>query len=277
MAPCYLPARAARFLFVLIAAAFGLFTATVRFGLVTGEEFSPYTFQRRIYSYYELPLVRLQITPVTRQVQRNPLEKMLVQDRYVEPKTPLKRWDFVAARRGGRLWRRGNARILCQYLDARTRDHNAARFWKTWTSEHPSLANMLWPAIAQLARRQLYPCIPPLFNAALKEGTHKEFQETLDGLMARCYQRVATIQMELGDWQGALELYRAALNHQPTNKKSLKGQARCYQKLREATAPTQRNTSASSSSSTHRRRQRRPSNPINSIARVNPVCKKQPD
>ncbi|MFW6169539.1 MAG: hypothetical protein ACODAD_03550 [Planctomycetota bacterium] len=180
----------------------------------------------------------------------------------------------MAARRGGRLWRQGDAQILCQYLDARPRDHHAARFWKTWTSEHPSLANRLWPAIAQLARRQRYPCIPPLFNAALQDGTHKEFQETLDGLLARCYQRVATIQMELGDWKGTLELYQAALNHQPTNKKSLQGQARCYQKLRDATAPTQSNTPTSSSSSTHP--QRRPSNPMNSIARVNPVCKKQP-
>ncbi|MFO7905836.1 MAG: tetratricopeptide repeat protein [Planctomycetota bacterium] len=243
--------RAALFVLVLIGAAFGLFTITARFGLVTGEEFSPYTFQRRIYSYHELPLIHLQISPVTREVQRHPLEEMLFQEHVPRPKSASQRWDLVAARRGGSPWRQGEAQILCQYLDARTPDNNGARFWKTWTSEHPTLANILWPAIAQLARRQLYACIPPLFNAAQSNRTPKEFQETLDGLLSRCYQRVATIEMELGHWEEALELYRAALNHQPTNKKSLQGQAKCYQKLGEAAASTQTNSPPSNASSRH--------------------------
>src|SRR5262245_44901240 len=39
-----------------------VFLATVTFGAVHGTEFCPQTFERRSYSYYELPLVHIQMT-----------------------------------------------------------------------------------------------------------------------------------------------------------------------------------------------------------------------
>ena len=235
-------ARAALFVLVLIGAASGLFLLTMQFGRVAGEEFSPYTFQRRTYSYYEVPFIHFQITPVKRQIHRNPVEEMLVEERCVRAETSSQRWDLVAAHRGGAAWRQGAARILRYYLDARSRD--GARFWRTWTVEHATLAKTLWPAIAELARRRLYCCIPPLFNAALKNGQNPdEFQKTRDLLLARGYQQVAEVELELEHWERALKLYEAALDLQPANQKSVQGRAICHQKLRESPAATSETTS----------------------------------
>ena len=51
---------------------------TLMFGHVTGEEFAPDTLERRSYTYYELPLVRIQVSSVTHQTSRRQLEQALV-------------------------------------------------------------------------------------------------------------------------------------------------------------------------------------------------------
>ena len=46
----------------LLGATLLVFVVTVLFGAVHGVEFCPQTFERRSYSYYELPLVHIQMT-----------------------------------------------------------------------------------------------------------------------------------------------------------------------------------------------------------------------
>lgn len=64
-----------RFLFgLLIVGSLGLVVVIgiANFGLVNGEEFAPDTFERRSYWYFELPLVRLKVTPIKHRCIRIP-------------------------------------------------------------------------------------------------------------------------------------------------------------------------------------------------------------
>jgi len=48
----------------ILAATLLVFMLTLWFGGVHGTEFSPQTFERRSYSFYELPLVGVQVTAI---------------------------------------------------------------------------------------------------------------------------------------------------------------------------------------------------------------------
>ena len=204
---------------------------TLSFGLVSGEEFGPDTFERRSYWYYELPLVRVKITPVVRDVQRHQLETLLVTKKYVIPQSPPKRWDLVASQRGGQDWRRGDAQILCSYLDAWDPDNNMTSYWETWTTDHPALAKILWPEIATLARRELYFLIPPLLEKSLEHEKPQPLQDDLNRLLANSYDMLAGAELELGHVETAVQFYSDALQRQPGRTSSLQGRAACYDEL----------------------------------------------
>jgi len=218
---------------ILIVACAGvvLLLGTLRYGLVQGDEFAPDTFQRRTYWYYELPLVRIKVTPVKRRVDRHQLERLLVAKQYITPNAPPKRWDLIEARRGGKAWRQGDAQILTLYLDAYDADKNWTSFWETWTTAHPTLAGVLWPEIAALARRDLYWMIPPLFEQAVGHDTAASLRGDLNLLLARNYDSLAVAEVELGNLNTAIRFYSQALRHQPGRVDSLRGRAACYDKL----------------------------------------------
>jgi len=70
--------------------------ATLLFGINTGEEFSPKTFARRSFFYYEIPLLGVQVTPVVRKDETSSFERSLRQDGYVKSAGPARmRWDLV--------------------------------------------------------------------------------------------------------------------------------------------------------------------------------------
>ena len=121
--------RALLALLVLASGLFIVFLGTVLFGHVHGEEFAPDTFERRAYSYFELPVLRIQVTPVRRSVSRPDLEQTLVDRHYITVKNPPERWDFVVSYRVGETWREGDARILSQYLDAWSSGSDPATGW----------------------------------------------------------------------------------------------------------------------------------------------------
>ena len=208
-----------------------LFFGIISFGFVEGEEFAPDTFQRRTYSYYELPLVQLKITPITRRVSQYQLEQTLVNGSYIIPREPPKRWDLIIARRAGQSWRQGDALILSHYLDAWDANNNMTSYWETWTANHPALAKVLWPEVASLARQDLYFLIPPLFDQALATDNPQMLQNDLNLLLARSYEELAETQGELQDLATAIVFYTEALRHEPARASSLQGRARCYEAL----------------------------------------------
>ena len=149
----------------------------------------------------------------------------------LRPKSPPKRWDLVAAHRGGQVWRTGDAQILCQYLDAWDHNNDLTSYWETWTTDHPALAKVLWPEIATLARRELYFLIPGLFEKALEHDKPQPLQNDLNQVLARHYDLLAAAESELGHLETAVQFYSDALSHQAGRTSSLQGRAACYEKL----------------------------------------------
>jgi hypothetical protein len=209
------PPRRFRWWFVLVAAG-GLlvvgYLSTRIFGWVSGEEFSPDSFQRRRFSYYEIPLIHLQITPVSRESSTNPLENHLATDMLgqsaVEP-----RWDLVWARQGAQSPEFGDASILCAYLDAR--DSNGDLFWKTWTEKNPQLAKKLWTTVLELAQQQLYLLVPDVFALAAQATDAASLEQNIGQLLADRYELLARTQVQRGNAQLARQLAEEGLRYAP--------------------------------------------------------------
>ena len=212
----------------------GVVTAvlTSAFGFVDGEEFSPDNFTRRQFSYYRLPLVGAQITPITRKDQTNELESHLTKEKLVTeiPTTDDKRrWDLVVARTGlpsnRRVFTQGEAQILCSYLDVEVEGKN---YWLEWSKKHAEAAKILWPAIAKLARQELYVFVPPILVLARGITDGADFPQQLDSLLAQKYLELAKTQQQLGKHEAAVELFTEAITHAPQLAEAYSGRASSY-------------------------------------------------
>src|SRR5437763_4737012 len=62
-----------------------VFLATVTFGAVHGTEFCPQTFERRSYSYYELPLRHIQTTGERHEDLTGATEEHVTSNKYTAP------------------------------------------------------------------------------------------------------------------------------------------------------------------------------------------------
>ncbi|MBC8353497.1 MAG: hypothetical protein H8E66_15980 [Planctomycetes bacterium] len=196
--------------------------AVLYFGSVTGEEFSPDTFKRRKFSYLELPLFRVQISPTRRTDNTNDLEKYLVAQKLLATGAkPENRWDLVFGSQGVRYGFQGDARILCQYLDATNKDGD--NIWLKWSEEHVEMAKVVWPAIAKVARQELYSFIPELFVLARSATTPDQLQQSIDQTLADKYLMTAETFKALNEDDFAAELFAEALNHAPERTESLQG------------------------------------------------------
>ncbi len=207
-----------------------LFTI-LTFGSVSGVEFAPDTFQRRTYRYYEIPLIHLKVSPLKRYVNQTQFEQFLVNGNYITTKSTPQRWDLVSASRTGGTWRVGDAKILCQYLDAWDLEANTVSYWESWTKDHSSLGKVLWPEVAQLARQELYFLIPPLFDMALAADKPPVLHNDLNAWLARSYERLAEVEVELHNLDAAVRFYDDALSREPGRTSSLEGRARCRRAL----------------------------------------------
>lgn len=188
--------------------------ATLLFGQQGGEEFCPDTFTRRSFFYFQIPLVGIQVTPIFRDDTTNSLENYLVAGKFVK-RTPTDnlRWDLVMTLSAGAKAVRGDAEILCSYLDMA--DANSRLVWQHWSDTNTEAAKVLWPLVAQLARQQLYLLVPELFELASSESDPKTLAQKLDQSLVRQYQRLAEIQRRLGNRDVARELLEYARQHEP--------------------------------------------------------------
>ena len=111
----------------------GLFSFLVfSFGRVDGTEFSPDRFSRRDFTYYQIPIVKLQITPVVRSNPAHVLEDYLSNKKILVPGKTADRWDPVNTFSGAAQID-GDAKILCNYLDTRNEDGDF--LWLDWTKD----------------------------------------------------------------------------------------------------------------------------------------------
>jgi hypothetical protein len=155
-----------------------VFLATVTFGGVHGTEFCPQTFERRSYSYYELPLLHIQMTGERHQDLTGSTEKCITSNKFVATINGKRDWHVLVGSRGTRQRRPGDAGILLQYLDAE--ESSEVYRWVRWSEQHTELAKILWPAVQRLALRDMYVFMPDLFDLAKQVDDTAKLQEQLD-------------------------------------------------------------------------------------------------
>ena len=202
--------------------------ATRIFGLVRGEEFAPETFKRRSFIYYEIPLVGIQVSPITRDDITGSLEDYLIKHKLVAANTKTSdpksiRWDLVSSHRGEVLSGHGEAQILCHYLDAT--DPEDENIWLEWSKEHGNLAKVLWPMVAKVSHQELYIFVPQLLSLAGNASSAQELKTSIDEMLAREYLRIAHAHQQMNHHEAAVELFTEALAHNPRAIEALEGRA----------------------------------------------------
>src|SRR5689334_14343210 len=137
-------------LLILTGAAVVIVLVTFVFGGVEGTEFNPDSFERRHFGFYQIPLIRLQVTPLWRSEYNGEVENLVTARKYVVP-TPgaPETWHLIGFKRSSYTPPPTDAQILARYLDARDENHQV--YWADWSTDHPDMAAVLWPEVARLA------------------------------------------------------------------------------------------------------------------------------
>jgi hypothetical protein len=164
---------------VLIVVGAGGTFVTVHFGGVHGVELNPYSFARRSYSFYEVPIVRWQVRGIRREDVTSALVDFLEKEKFLPAtKTAPDVWHIVVGSRGMSGPQPRKAEILVHYLETMTAENN--HLWVEWSEKNPKLAGPLWKAVSRLAQDELYEYIPDLFDKAQAASDPVQFQKQLD-------------------------------------------------------------------------------------------------
>lgn len=134
-------------------------------GRVEGREFTPTHFTQRSFSFWEVPLLGLQVTPIKRSpVPMRTINLLRSKPYFPTPKSAPTVFHPVEISRGlSGQPQPGDAKILVDYL---TLDDDGTSVWEQWTRDHPQAAAVFWPVIHKLAQRELYLLMPDLFAIA---------------------------------------------------------------------------------------------------------------
>lgn len=199
-------------------------------GSVSGTEFSPDTFERRFYTYVEIPFFHIQISPIIRERLPSALLKHLKNNNYITEAEILNpRWDIIYESRLKPNSPRCDARLLWQYLDRQ--NAGAEQSWLRWSKENPKLAKVFWPAIAKVARMKHYLLVPELFRLARQFSDPNLLKSEIDTYLNRQFQQLAITEQQLENHTMAVELYTQALSHNAKDEESLRGRAESYAAL----------------------------------------------
>ena len=149
---------------------FFLFIVIRTQGSIHGTEFSPTHFQLRSFSFYELPLIHVQLTPIKRTGSTIKTATYVRQNGLIKAATGTPTiWHLVALSRGISGETPADANLLIEHLSLRS---GANDYWEQWSIDHPKLAKILWPKIQTLAERELYFLMPTIFEIAMDEDNH---------------------------------------------------------------------------------------------------------
>ena len=160
------------------------FLATVLFGNVLGTEFCPHTFERRSFAFREIPYTGIQITSIDRRSDIGIVELHIINKKYIIPdETEPKTWHLINLIRFRGTYATGDSDLLMTYLDAE--DDKGEHAWLNWSEANPSLAKVLWPAVAKAAQDGNYLIVPDLFSHARSASTPAELQTKLDEALGK--------------------------------------------------------------------------------------------
>ncbi|MDA8967739.1 hypothetical protein N9F76_00450 [bacterium] len=155
-------------------------------GYVSGSEFAPSHFVQRTFSFYEIPLVHWQITPIRRQ-DNTPSVATFVKTTILKtlPNGPASNWHLVSLSRGLSGKTNADANLLLAQLMI---GDGTNFYWRDWSQRNPNHAAILWPIIQRLAKRELYILMPMVFATADSGGkSPSEMQKIIDRQLAEEY------------------------------------------------------------------------------------------
>lgn len=163
------------------------------FGKVTGREFAPSHFETRTFSFIEIPLVQLQITPIKRSSQYSRLAAYLSTSGTIpRPQGPPAVWHLVELSRPATSAEPADAKLLVDLMEHHHKNAAAtsALYWHQWSIDHPELATILWPEVQKLASRELYVLIPDLFQIADAASSPESLSADMHAYLKSSYARL---------------------------------------------------------------------------------------
>lgn len=185
-----------------VAALFGL--GLLAFGRVTGREFSASSFEQRDFTFYRIPWLHWQVTPVWHDDCQVELTAELQRNGLIDESLTAADWRVAWVRLVGSR-RESDVAILTRYLD----DDGLGSAWVKWTVDHPQLASHFWPTVQRAARLEAYLLIPDLFDLAGAADDPQEFQQRLDRSFRQLLAGLADDLTAAGDTQHAARLRQA--------------------------------------------------------------------
>ena len=173
----------------------------------SGTEFSPDDFTVRRFSYTYEPITDRVISGRT--FEKNyyvGIMPTLVSDKYIKPVFKKeKTWHLIED--NGHYFRGyssdSDARLLVNFL--KLYDENGENKWTVWNSDHPKLAKILWPLIAEMARDDLYLTVSDVLTFALDSeySNPKKFKTELRKEVAKAYLKLGKINFENNELESA--------------------------------------------------------------------------
>lgn len=154
----------------------------VRFqGHVSGHEFSPSHFRQREFSFYEIPLIHLQITPIRRSGSTPATALYIRQSSLIKTPTGTPAdWQLVSISRGITGTTPADPQLL---IDQMKLQQGGDYYWKQWSIDHAKNATVFWPIIQELAKRELYIVMPSIFELAQADLEPSELTAQIDTLL----------------------------------------------------------------------------------------------
>lgn len=157
-------------------------------GHVSGEEFAPSHFQSRHFSFYEIPVLHLQVSPISRSGTTGGTATTIRQTSLIRtPKGTPKIWHLVSISRGVTGNTPADAKLL---VDQLAMQQDGSDFWSVWNKKYLSHAKVLWPVVQRLAERELYVLIPELLVLARSSGDEispQSLNEKIDAYLIEEY------------------------------------------------------------------------------------------
>ena len=206
--------RIVRYLLIALLVCLGAGAVVGLFGHVHGEEFCPQKFTVQRFSYYEIPLARIQLTPVVfspsgrgnAALSRHLRTKRLLGSVASE----MLRWDIIHMGGISSNSSQGDAEILVKYLEQP--GAVGAESWLDWTQnkKHEEVVSLFWPLIAQLAQERLYVLMPDIFDSARAASSAADFTNRVQAELPARIRRLADAERARENAQRAADLAHMA-------------------------------------------------------------------
>lgn len=191
-----------------------LLCATLLSGRVTGREFSPTNFTSRSFTFWEIPLIHVQVSPISRSPDSSALANFLLAKNYLQvPPTAPKKWDLIEISRGLTSVTLADAEILTSYLELNSTAKGIV--WQQWSADNPRASAVFWPYVHRLAMQDLYLLTPELFAIAEQETDPVKLVANIDAWLRNAYLELAKDLAAADRTDLAIGVIQDALLHYP--------------------------------------------------------------